>query len=145
MIDPAQKLIELIQNQWRDENLTNAKKSRVEFTPAKTITKPTKPYRVEAHRVAGRKARLSSNLTLSIDLIQIDVFVKPSANTPQAVKQALQDRWEIEKEVDRIIEENRVKAEDLLYLESRNKTHRDELEQEPIILHTAIEVEATYI
>ena len=80
----------------------------------------------------------------NIDLIQIDVFVKPSSSRQQAIKQALQDRWEIEKEVERIIEENRARTEDLLYVEPKDKRHRDELEQEPIILHTAIEVEATY-
>ena len=144
MLDPAQKIIQVIEEQWRDENLTNAKKTRVDFTAAKTITKPEKPYRVEAHRISGRITRLSGNLPLKRDVIQIDVFVKPSSNTPQAIKQALIDRWEIEKEVERIIEENRTKMDRILYLEERNTTHRDELEQEPVILHTAIEVEATY-
>ena len=144
MLDPAQKIIELIEEQWRDENLTNAKKTRIHFTAAKTIVKPEKPYRVEAHRISGRITRLSGNLPLKRDVIQIDVFVKPSLNTPQAIKQALIDRWEIEKEVERIIEENRTKIDQILFLEERSTTHRDELEQEPITLHTAIEVDATY-
>jgi len=80
----------------------------------------------------------------NIDLIQIDVFVKPSSSRQQAIKQALQDRWEIEKEVERIIEENRARTEDLLYVQPKDKRHRDELEQEPITLQTAVEVEATY-
>jgi len=144
MLDPAQKIIEVIEEQWRDENLTNAKKTRVDFTATKTITKPAKPYRIEAHRISGRKTRLSGNLPLKRDTIQIDVFIKPSSNTPQAIEQALIDRWEIEKEVERIIEENRTKIDQILYIEERNTTHRDTQEQEPIILHTAIEVEATY-
>jgi hypothetical protein len=144
LLDPAQKIIQVIEEQWRDENLTNAKKTRVEFTAAKTIIKPEKPYRVEAHRISGRITRLSGNLQLKRDVIQIDVFVKPFSNTPQAIKQALIDRWEIEKEVERIVEENRTKLDQILYLEERSTTHRDTLEQEPITLHTAIEVEATY-
>ncbi|MEM3891731.1 MAG: hypothetical protein QW282_06220 [Nitrososphaerales archaeon] len=145
MSDLAETLKTIVEDSWSDGNLTRAKKSRIQFTATKTLAKQvSKPYTVEFTRISSQSKHLTPNLRLNRETIQIDIWVKPQAQTYQALKDALQDRFEIEREVKRIINEKRTNIPNTLYTTVTRTIHRDELEEEPTILHTTLEAEATY-
>ncbi|MEM1995250.1 MAG: hypothetical protein QXW32_07275 [Nitrososphaerales archaeon] len=144
MSDLAETLKTIVEDTWSDGNLTRAKKSRIQFTATKTLAKTSKPYTVEFTRISSQSKHLTPNLRLNRETIQIDIWVKPQAQTYQALKDALQDRFEIEREVKRIINEKRTNIPNTLYTTVTRTIHRDELEEEPTILHTTLEAEATY-
>lgn len=157
MQDPAETLRNLLQANWNDLNVSSRMvKANLEFITLpysfdlpKVERRPIPDDRngsVQIFRVTGDSKPLGLNQGVAEvdEVYQIDVFVKPASRSQTDIDNAKTDRWQVEREISRIIRANRTSMTDLKFGFPSRFIQREESDSYPPILTSSTEVEVKY-
>jgi len=136
-MDREKEILDLLQEKWA---LTTVKKDDIYFTRKRIDPSFIKQPTIEVHFERGEQiAEVSASRLECYDYIEVIASIRAKTATDEDVKDANDKKWDMSKEVERIIRENQ--QADWIYGLIRSYALNDDFTQVPPVISNVLMVQ----
>jgi len=137
MIDREKEVLELLQERWA---LTTVKKDDIYFTRKRVDPAFIKQPTIEVHFQRGEQIATVSPFKLeAYDYVEVVASMRAKTGTDEDIQDANNKKWDMSKEIERIIRENQ--PPDWIYGLIRSYALNDDFTQAPPVISNVLMVQ----
>lgn len=148
MQDVEKTIVDAFQTYWTLETSDFVKKENINFRRGEPVNLTTRfsqrPISIEVGKLTNPRLKRTLARSHNREIVSAHIWILIRPKTDEAIAQLKDYRQEIIDEIRRIIHDYQLSLKDIKLGKILVERHLDQIEVEPPVLHTDIEVECRY-